>query len=70
MAARWITDTPESSAIIDSIVETAKENGLNPFEYLKYLFEQSTNIDIPNKEAVDPLLHWLPTIPLHCQSTK
>ena len=29
-----------ASAIIYSIVETAKENGLNPFNYLSYLFEK------------------------------
>jgi hypothetical protein len=30
----------ESSAIIYSVVETAKENGLNPFNYFNYLFEE------------------------------
>ncbi len=35
-----------SSAIIYSVVETAKENGLNPFIYLTYLFETLPNIDI------------------------
>ena len=28
----------KASAVAYSIVESAKENGLNPFEYLKYLF--------------------------------
>lgn len=28
------------SAIVYSIVETAKENGLNPYYYLHYLFEK------------------------------
>ena len=28
-----------SSAVIYSIIETAKENGLKPFEYLEFLFE-------------------------------
>ncbi|KPH68143.1 MULTISPECIES: IS66 family transposase [Bacillaceae] len=54
----------ESSAIIYSIVETAKENGLSPFEYLKYLFEQLPNIDSTNEEAMDQLLPWSTTIPL------
>src|SRR5699024_8467192 len=35
-----------ASAIIYSVVETAKENGLNPFNYLKYLFEILPNMDI------------------------
>ena len=30
----------KSSAVIYSLVETAKENGLAPFPYLTYLFEQ------------------------------
>src|SRR5699024_4082518 len=64
------SNTPKgakSSAIIYSIVETAKENKLIPFEYLKYLFEQLPNIDTTNKDAVDQLLPWSPNIPLHCQ---
>ncbi len=67
------SNTPKgakSSAIIYSIVETAKKNKLIPFEYLKYLFEQLPNIDITNKEAVDQLLPWSPSIPIYCQSTK
>ena len=67
------SNTPKgakSSAIIYSIVETSKENKLIPFEYLKYLFEQLPNIDTSNKDAIDQLLPWSPTIPLHCQSTK
>ena len=38
----------KSSAIVYSIVETAKENGLNPFSYLNYLFEELPNMDITN----------------------
>ena len=48
----WLfTNTPagaESSAIIYSIIETAKENNLVPFEYLKYLFEKLPNMDVTN----------------------
>lgn len=60
----------KSSAVIYSLVETAKENGLKPFEYLKYLFEQLPNIDTTNDEELDQLLPWSPNIPLHCQVTK
>jgi transposase len=35
----------KASAIIYSIIESAKENGLNPFPYLSYLFEQLPNVD-------------------------
>jgi len=46
----WLfANTPrgaKASATIYSIVETAKENGLNPFAYLQYLFEQLPNIEL------------------------
>ena len=42
-----------SSAIIYSIIETAKENSLKPFEYLEFLFE---NIRIGNDVA--ELVPW------------
>jgi transposase len=35
-----------ASSTIYSIVETAKENGLNPFTYLTYLFEQLPNVNL------------------------
>lgn len=47
-----------SSAIIYSIIETAKENGLKPFEYLEFLFE---NIRIGND--VTELVPWSERIP-------
>ena len=30
----------KSSAVIYSLVETSKENGLNPYEYFKYLLTE------------------------------
>jgi transposase len=47
-----------SSAVIYSLVETAKENGLAPFPYLTYLFEQLSNINLKDTEALDQLLPW------------
>ena len=47
-----------SSAVIYSLVETAKENGLNPFPYLTYLFEQLPNLNLKDPEALDRLLPW------------
>lgn len=57
----------KSSAIIYSIVETAKENGLNPFKYLNYLFEELPNMDTSNKAKLGQLLPWSPTIPEECR---
>lgn len=56
-----------SSAIIFSIVETAKENGLNPFYYLTYLFEELPNLDTTDESQLDRLLPWSSAIPEECR---
>lgn len=48
----------KSSALIYSIIETAKENGLKPFEYLEFLFE---NMRVGNDVA--DLVPWSTVIP-------
>jgi transposase len=60
----------KASATIYSVIETAKENGLNPFEYLKYLFEQLPNIDTKHLEIIDALLPWSATLPEICKIPK
>jgi hypothetical protein len=43
----------KASAILYSIAETAKANGLNPFEYFKFLMEQLKEYprnDVPEEE--------------------
>jgi transposase len=56
----WLfANTPKgatASATIYSIVETAKENGLNPFAYLTYVFEQLPNVDVSDPIVIDKLL--------------
>jgi hypothetical protein len=56
-AKGWLfSNTPrgaKASATIYSIVETAKENGLNPFTYLIYLFEQLPNVDVKDRKVLD-----------------
>lgn len=67
----WLfANTPRgarASAIIYSIIETAKENKLNPFTYLTYLFETLPNIDIKDPNVLDDLLPWSPTLPIICR---
>jgi transposase len=46
------------SAVVYSIVETAKENGLDPCAYLKYLFDRLPGIPRDNADALDSLLPW------------
>jgi transposase len=58
-----------ASATIYSIIETAKENGLNPFTYLTYLFERLPNVDVNDPEILDKLLPWSSTLPDVCLIT-
>ena len=54
----------KSSAVIYSLVESAKENRLRPFEYLVWLLET-----IPNTTAakIDELLPGSPSVPDSCR---
>jgi transposase len=58
----WLfCNTPKgarASAIIYSIVETAKENRLNPYAYLNHLFEKLPNLNSRDAETLDQLLPW------------
>jgi len=54
------------SAIAYSIVETAKENQLNPLIYLNHVFEQLPLIDLTDSEALDKLLPWSKNLPTDC----
>jgi transposase len=54
----------KASATTYSIVESAKENGLNPFEYLKYLFTELPNATSDN---IDEFLPWSDTLPDYCR---
>jgi len=53
-----------ASAIAFSIIETAKENGLKPFEYLQFLLET-----LPNTKTseIDDFLPWSDTLPDWCR---
>jgi transposase len=71
----WLfANTPrgaKASSIIYSVIETAKENGLNPFKYLIYLFEQLPQLPDPNNpETLDKLLPWSVSLPLTCRVFK
>jgi transposase len=54
----------KASAVIYSIIETAKMNKLKPFEYLKHIFETMPNIS-PDKYG--DLLPWSETLPERCK---
>lgn len=63
----WLfANTPKgarSSAIIYSVVETAKENGLKPLNYLTDLFEQLPNMDVQDLSSLDRILPWSDVLP-------
>ena len=56
-----------ASAVVYSIIESAKANLLKPFEYLEFLFES-----VPNATtgALDSFLPWNDSIPEHCRMPK
>ena len=57
----------KSSAVMFSLIESAKECGLNPFAYLLYVFSNAPNFDIPNNlDALNLLLPWF--APLSCKA--
>jgi hypothetical protein len=70
----WLfANTPRgarASAITYSIIETAKENGLNPFQYLSYLFEKLPNLNPKDSNALDQLLPWSNSLPPVCRANK
>ena len=62
----------KASAILYSIAETAKANGLNPFEYFKFLMEQLKEYprnDVPEEE-LKKLMPWSETLPDCCKQRK
>ena len=67
----WLfSNTPrgaKASATIYSIIETAKENGLIPFQYLTYLFERMPNL---GNGSLDELLPWSASLPDYCKMPK
>ena len=50
------TDGAQSSAIVYSIIETAKENGLDPYRYLLYIFREAPKLAAEREDWVDEFL--------------
>lgn len=68
----WLfANTPRgaaASATIYSVIETAKENGLHPFRYLQYLFEQLPQLsDIHEAKELEPFMPWSTSLPYTCR---
>lgn len=53
----------DASAIVYSIIETAKANGLEPYSYLKFLFENLPGVQFEaHPEFLDEFLPWDPWV--------
>ena len=59
-----------ASAMCYSMTQTAKANGLIPFNYLEYLFEQLPNVDTENPDVLDALLPWSKSLPPEIRLSK
>ena len=46
----------EASTIIYSLVETAKENDLDPYRYLTWLMREAPNLDMSDAQQVAQLM--------------
>ena len=58
----------KSSAVIYSIAETAKANGLKPYDYFEYLLtEIPKHLDDTDRAFLDDLLPWSPNLPANCR---
>lgn len=61
----------QASAIIYSIVETAKANNLKPYDYFKYLLEEiPLHMNDKDLDFLDNLLPWSPNLPDICRKPK
>jgi transposase len=67
----WLfSNTPKgasSSAVVYSIVETAKENGLDPSGYLTHLFETLPNTNMESPSVLETLMPWSKSLPSSCR---
>lgn len=58
----------DASAIIYSIVETAKANNLKPYDYLEHLLtEIPKHLDESNRRFCEELLPWSDKLPANCR---
>jgi len=65
---QWLfSNTPngaESSSIYYSLIETAKENNINPYQYIKFLLEQ---LPTAKSSDLETLMPWSENIPEYCR---
>ena len=57
----------KASAIVYSMIESAKANQLNPYMYLVHLLSKLPNLKELTKESLTPFLPWSPELPSWCR---
>lgn len=60
----------KTAATIYSIVESAKESGLNPITYLTYILDTLPNLEDINEESLQKILPWSDSLPDFCKPKK
>ena len=61
----------EARAMYYSIAETAKANGLKPYEYFKYVLDQTLlHLDDRPEEYIGDLVPWSDKLPVSCRKLK
>ena len=60
----------QTSAAIYSLIETAKLNNLNPYEYFNYLLSSLTEIDYRDEKIIDRYMPWSKELPDDIYMTK
>jgi len=61
----------EASAMLYSIAETAKANGLKPYEYFRYILDQILlHLDDKPEDYISDIVPWSDKLPEGCKKTK
>ena len=67
MKSTVFSNTPggdKSSAVIYSLVETARESGLDPYRYLRWVFETAPALAVRDKDWAEKLIPA--AAPIYC----
>ena len=58
------------SAVMFSMIQTAIENGLDPYRYLMWLLKAANNADLSNEQTIQALLPWNASIECRSSASK
>ena len=55
-----------SSAVMFSLIQTAIENGLDPYQYLTWMLKMAKDVDLSHEDMIQTLLPW--NAPAECSA--